>query len=613
VDGLIKLIVLALSVILVVAITLVVIVAFVVVKISKRRTVEQSGIYPSRDPLYRPISQLSPLEFVQLCKAKAHAFEIKEFKEVIIFGGIILLCCFVVTLIGKTSEDNIGNTPEDTTKASDTSTIKKGTMAATSRKAESISTTDVQAASDKAPSSYTATANTVAAPTIKVGYSYTFETENTSDSKLNFVATREITYIDKNRMTVVTTNAKTGSKRNSYYDTAWGYLGSGTSDKAGVSFLPALKYLDFPLSVGKKWTAQSVETDKKTGRQRQHTLYGTVEGWEKVQVPAGEFDALKIVLKTELKDADNISTGSDVSWYVPALQRSVKSELTGQDTTTGREEKRIARLISYNVPTVTKTEQEQIKQQGPEFTPVSDNKKQSSKEIEGVFKGCSLHQGIVGCSVETNGTRYYFDSDSSSKTVFKQIQQVKWIGKKVTITGVLVDEGTSESTIIATSIIVDAAEEAADGKNVRIQNEFETSRTTKIDAYNSAINAIQKSIIFNKANADMMNVIEKISGQPTDWVGKIDSIGTSHAGTTASIRILSTNNNYVSYSSASDIRSGTTLYDQISLLTDGQIVKFSGTLKINDLVGAYEGSFTEEGSLKSPCFRIDFNSIDPIN
>jgi hypothetical protein len=475
-----------------VVLTLVVIVAFVVGKISRRRTVEQSGIYPSRDPLYRPISQLSPLEFVQLCKAKAHAFEIKEFKEVIIFGGIILIGCFVVTLIGKTSGDNTGNTPEDTTKASDTSTIKKGTMAATSRKAESISTKDVQAASDKAPSSSTATANTVAAPTIKVGYSYTFETENTSDSKLNFVATREITNIDKNRMTVVTTNAKTGSKRNSYYDTAWGYLGSGTSDKAGVSFLPALKYLDFPLSVGKKWTAQSIETDKKTGHQRQHTLYGTVEGWEMVQVPAGEFDALKIVLKTELKDADNISTGSDVSWYVPALHRSVKSELTGQDTTTGREEKRIARLISYNVPTVTKTEQEQVKQQVPASTPVSDNKKLSSKEIEGVFKGCfSPRQSTEECGVETKGTRYYFDSDSSSKTVFNQIQRIKWIGRMVKITGTFINEGTPGSMIIATSIIFDAAKEAA-AKEAAIEEA--AKEEAAIEAYLQKIKS--KTLVF---------------------------------------------------------------------------------------------------------------------
>jgi hypothetical protein len=133
------------------------------------------------------------------------------------------------------------------------------------------------------------------------------------------------------------------------HSSAWGYLGSGSSDNDGVSFSPALRYLDFPLNVGKKWTAQSIETDKETKHQRRHTINGTVVGWEKVQVPAGEFEALKIVLNTEVKDADKASSGTDVSWYVPALRRSVKSELAGHDMSTGQEEKKIVRLISYRV------------------------------------------------------------------------------------------------------------------------------------------------------------------------------------------------------------------------------------------------------------------------
>ncbi len=193
----------------------------------------------------------------------------------------------------------------------------------------------------------------VVAPKIRIGDSYTFEAENVSNSKLSYVATREVTAIEDNRLTMVTTNAKSGSERTTYYDRTWGYLGSGSSDNNGVSFSPALKYLDFPLSPGKKWTAQSTETDKKTGHQRQHTIIGMVEGWEKVQVPAGEFEALKIVLKTEVKDGDKVSPGSDVSWYVPALRRSVKSELSGLDVSTGIVEKKIIRLLSYHVPTMS--------------------------------------------------------------------------------------------------------------------------------------------------------------------------------------------------------------------------------------------------------------------
>ena len=199
------------------------------------------------------------------------------------------------------------------------------------------------------PTSDATTEQSVGAPAIMLGDSYTFEVENTLDRELSYVATRKITAIDGDRLTVLTTNLKSSRERTTYYDRAWGYLGSGSGVNDGVSFSPSLKYYDFPLSVGKKWTAQSIETDKKTGHQRQHTIIGTVEGWEKVQVPAGKFEALKIVIKTVVKDDDKISPGTDVSWYVPALRRSVKSELTGLDVSTGREEKKIVRLLSYHI------------------------------------------------------------------------------------------------------------------------------------------------------------------------------------------------------------------------------------------------------------------------
>ena len=204
-------------------------------------------------------------------------------------------------------------------------------------------------ATARAPAPSVTAGNIVGAPAIMVGDSYTFEVENTSDGKLSYVLIREITAIEGNLMTVETTHAKSSRKRTTYFDRAWGYLGSESGDNDGVSFSPALKYFDFPLSVGKKWTAQSTETDKKTGHQRHHTISGTVEKWEKIQVPAGEFEALKIVLKTEIKDNGKVLPGTDVSWYVPALRRSVKSELSGLNTSSGRKEKKIIRLLSYHI------------------------------------------------------------------------------------------------------------------------------------------------------------------------------------------------------------------------------------------------------------------------
>ncbi|MBF0205033.1 MAG: hypothetical protein HQK67_12190 [Desulfamplus sp.] len=251
---------------------------------------------------------------------------------------------------------------------------------------------------------------TVEAPTVKVGDSYKFETENISNTKLSYISVREITAINGNRMTVVTTNEKSGNKRTNYYDLAWGYLGSGVDGKDGVSLSPALKYLDFPLSVGKKWTAQSVETNNKTKNQRYHTINGTVEGWEKVSVPAGEFDALKIVLQTEVKDGDKVNIGNDISWYVPALKRSIKSELTGKDASTGVEEKKNIRLLSYHVEP-DYDEDNPDANEPPEGNKAEASVKTAIQELYLSIKGC---QGTI---LKINGL------NSSNASVIAEVKR----------------------------------------------------------------------------------------------------------------------------------------------------------------------------------------------
>ena len=141
-----------------------------------------------------------------------------------------------------------------------------------------------------------------------------------------------------------------------------------------------------------------------------------------------------------------------------------------------------------------------------------------------------------------------------------------------------------------------------------LQNEFETSRTDKLNQYDSAINEIKKSAVFNIANTDMMSVIKKISGEINGWVGTVKSITTSHGGTDASISIISSNN--VIYRNDSDIPADTSLYNQLSALREGQSVKFSGNIMQGFSV--YEHSVTERGSLNEPEFHIDFSSITPI-
>jgi hypothetical protein len=58
-------------------------------------------------------------------------------------------------------------------------------------------------------------------------------------------------------------------------------------------------------------------------------LYGSVHGWEKVRVPAGEFDAIKIVRDLYLGDPEwrrSETRRTEFDWYAPEVKWIVKQE-----------------------------------------------------------------------------------------------------------------------------------------------------------------------------------------------------------------------------------------------------------------------------------------------
>lgn len=65
-----------------------------------------------------------------------------------------------------------------------------------------------------------------------------------------------------------------------------------------------------------------------------------------MSVPAGTFHAIKISLQTELFNpttGEKIN-GTDVSWYVPEIRRSVKSLTTGKDAN-----KQLIQLVQFEL------------------------------------------------------------------------------------------------------------------------------------------------------------------------------------------------------------------------------------------------------------------------
>lgn len=91
------------------------------------------------------------------------------------------------------------------------------------------------------------------------------------------------------------------------------------------------RLLAFPLQVGKRWTyVNDWEFKPKRSRGRAAGEV-VVVAWEKVSVPAGEFEAFKLVAKESLSGTSPIGStyageATRTYWYAPAARAIVKAE-----------------------------------------------------------------------------------------------------------------------------------------------------------------------------------------------------------------------------------------------------------------------------------------------
>lgn len=93
---------------------------------------------------------------------------------------------------------------------------------------------------------------------------------------------------------------------------------------------PPYPALPFPLEAGKTWQAYVEATDPATGHVNRVRIDGKVLGWERIKVPAGEFDALKIRRIVYAGNHDDYFRSeeqiTEFDWYAPQLGHVVKNE-----------------------------------------------------------------------------------------------------------------------------------------------------------------------------------------------------------------------------------------------------------------------------------------------
>jgi hypothetical protein len=134
---------------------------------------------------------------------------------------------------------------------------------------------------------------------------------------------------------VVTVDVRNGTQEHTeLYAPDGNWLKRPATNMQEFSYNPPYRAFDFPLSAGKKWESRATATDPADGRSFPVRISGRVLGWERIRVPAGEFDTLKVrrmvYLDYFLQGVRGQSVIGETDWYAPALNQVVRRETISQ-------------------------------------------------------------------------------------------------------------------------------------------------------------------------------------------------------------------------------------------------------------------------------------------
>jgi len=173
---------------------------------------------------------------------------------------------------------------------------------------------------------------TVSAPELRAGGYWRFAV---SDG-FTRLARGEIEYrvdtIDADTVTVHVTTA--AGESTELYTRDWNWLRRPATNMQVFDYSPAYRAFDFPLAAGRKWSFRGTARDPADGRTFPVRIDGEVLGWERVKVPAGEFETLRVrryvTLDYWLQGVRGPSEIMETDWYAPALNQVVRRETTSR-------------------------------------------------------------------------------------------------------------------------------------------------------------------------------------------------------------------------------------------------------------------------------------------
>jgi hypothetical protein len=118
-----------------------------------------------------------------------------------------------------------------------------------------------------------------------------------------------------------------GRQSTQRYTRDWNWRERPMTNLQNFRYDPPYLALPFPLEAGKTWQAYVKATDPATGQVNRVRIDGKIVGWERVKVPAGEFDTI-LVRRTVYAGNEDTFRGeeniSEYDWYAPKLGGIVK-------------------------------------------------------------------------------------------------------------------------------------------------------------------------------------------------------------------------------------------------------------------------------------------------
>jgi hypothetical protein len=146
--------------------------------------------------------------------------------------------------------------------------------------------------------------------------------------------TYQVARVEGDRITVSVTpdNPEAGRQRTEVFTREGNWLAHEVENhghKVHYEFAEAYPAFVFPLEQGKSWSIRVKATVPDEQRPRSVRVDGKVVGTERIRVPAGEFDTIKV--KRTVYPGDHAFMLSETyvmetDWYAPALGRVVRTE-----------------------------------------------------------------------------------------------------------------------------------------------------------------------------------------------------------------------------------------------------------------------------------------------